>query len=129
MAIVVRTCSRQSGRFQSSNWVFTFSQSTHPPPHPPLPLPILTPAPPAWIAWAFESPKPSPSYRLPPTRPHLLIFPKQFYQLRTKRFYICTYLAITIHTTTVHQCQTTNLSKGAVRDSDSKKREESQGPY
>ena len=38
--------------------------------------------------WTLETSKPSPSDTPPPTRPHLLILPKQFYQLWTKHLNI-----------------------------------------
>lgn len=36
------------------------------------------------MLWAFESTKPTPSDTSPPARPHLIILPQQFHQLRTK---------------------------------------------
>ena len=36
------------------------------------------------MTWAFETSKPIPSDTIPPRRPQLLIFPKQFYPLGTK---------------------------------------------
>ena len=34
--------------------------------------------------WSFETAKPTPRDTPPPTRPHLLVLPKQFHQLGTK---------------------------------------------
>lgn len=51
---------------------------------------------------SFETFRPFSSDSPPPTRSHLLIFPKQFSWLRIKHSNKCTYGIIYIQTTTMH---------------------------